>query len=257
MRYTILYPQPELKDFISHFWITSAVGHRDEMNTIYYSTAHSMANIVFGFKGNERYPDPAFTCFQGQTSRPEEIQIPDEGFFKILGVSIYSYAIPQFFNALASDLSNRSIPLSVFWGSQENLLAEMMASSFSSEKCVSILSNYLQSKLIDKQNKDKAIIKAAEQIRQDNGNVNFEALSSELNLSQKQFTRRFKIHMGFNPKLYARIVRFESVFYNVMKYSNLTEAACMNGYYDQAHFIREFKTFTGHSPNKFFAMADL
>lgn len=257
MKYTILYPQQELKDYVSHFWITSIEGHRGEMNTTHYSTAYSLANIVVAFKGSESSPYPAFIHFKGQTPTPDEIQIPDEGFFKIFGVSIYPYAIPQFFNASASELKNQSVPLSTLWGSQENLLIEMLESSLATKKCISILSNYLQSQLLGNQFKDEIIIKATKQIRQDNGNINMERLSHELSLSQKQFTRRFKISTGFNPKLYARIIRFESVLYNVMKYSSLTEAAYMNGYYDQAHCIQDFKDFTGHSPNKFFAIAHL
>lgn len=257
MRYTILYPRPELKKFVSHFWITSKDVQKGGMNRLHYSTACSLANIVFAFKGIESNPVPAFTHFQGQTSLPEQIHIPEEGFLKIFGISIYSYAIPQLFNALAPELINRSIPLSSLWGSQENILIEMMASSLATEKCISILSNYLQSQLRESRYTDELVIKATDQIRTVNGNINMERLSSELCLSQKQFTRRFKIQTGFNPKLYARIIRFESTLYTMMEYSSLTEAACMNGYYDQAHFIQDFKTFTGHNPNQFLTVSDL
>lgn len=258
MRYTILYPPPELKDFVSHFWISSIKGQSEDLNnTFHYSTAYSLANIVIAFRGSESNPSPAFSQFQGQTAIPQKIRIPDEGFVKIFGVSIYSHAIPQFFNVLASEISNQSIPLSNFWGNQDNLFTEMMAASLYTEDCINSLSDYLKSQLSVNRFKDKIVIKATNQIRQDNGNINMERLSHELNLSYKQFARRFKIHTGFNPKLYARIIRFESVLYNTMKYTSLTEAAYMNGYYDQAHCIRDFKDFTGYSPQKFFAITSL
>lgn len=258
MRHTILYPPTELKDFVSHFWISSIKGQNDDLkSTIHYSTACSLANIVIAFKGSKSNPCPAFAQFQGPYTTPQEVPIPDEGFFLMFGASIYPYAIPHFFNAFASDFNNQSVPLSTFWGSQENVFTDMLAASLSSEKCITILSNYLQSKQSGNRFLDERIVKATIQIREDKGNSNMVRLSHELSLSQKQFTRRFKIQTGFNPKLYARIIRFESVLYNRMEYSNLTEAAYMNGYFDQAHCIQDFKDFTGYSPHKFFAIAPL
>lgn len=257
-RYTILYPPPALKDFVSHFWISSIKGQNDEFkSTTHYSPACSLANIVFAFRGSKSDPCPAFAQFQGPTTTPQEIPIPDEGFIKMFGASIYPYAIPHFFNASASDFYNRSVPLSVFGSFQETVFTDMIAASLATEKCITVLSDNLQSLRSGNQFLDERIVKATRQIRQEKGNSNMERLSQELSLSQKQFTRRFKIQTGFNPKLYARIIRFESVLYNRMEYSSLTEAAYLNGYYDQAHCIQDFKNFTGYSPQKFFTIASL
>jgi AraC-like DNA-binding protein len=61
------------------------------------------------------------------------------------------------------------------------------------------ITSYLQSQLLGNRFKDELIVKATKPIRHDNGNINMERLSHELSLSQKQFTRRFKIYTGFNP----------------------------------------------------------
>ncbi|MBS2100932.1 helix-turn-helix domain-containing protein [Carboxylicivirga linearis] len=256
MRYTILNPPLELKDFVSHFWISSTERNNKSRNTTENTTACSLANIIIGFKGSEENPSPAFTLFQGQTSFPKEIQISKNGFFKIFGIAIYPHTIYQLFNILASEVNNQSIPISSFWSTQENLLSEMIANSLVTPKCINILSNYLHTLLLNTKDKDQIVINAAKQIRQINGNLNIEKLSREFCLSQKQFSRRFKKHIGFTPKLYARIVRFESVFYNILKYSNFTQAAYASGYYDQSHFIQDFRVFTGYSPNKFFALSN-
>lgn len=237
MKYVILYPRHELKDFVSHFWVTTNGGYKGDIHNTHYSTACSLANLVFGFKEGETSPYPAFAQLQGHTEMPQEIQVPCSGYVKIFGISIYSYAIPHLFNASASELFNRSVPVSAFWRNCENVLSEMIDASLVTDKCIDILSSCLQSQLVSKQCRDEVIIKATKEILQRNGNIWLERLSHDLSLSQKQFTRRFKNQTGFNPKVYSRIVRFESVLYNVLNYSSLSEAAYMHGYYDQAHFI--------------------
>ena len=252
MKYVIQYPRHELKDFVSHFWVTTNGVYKGDIHNTHYSTACSLANLIFGFKEGETSLYPAFAQLQGHTEMPEEIQIPDSGYVKIFGISIYSYAIPQLFRTSASELCNRSVPVSAFWSNFKNVLTEMIEASLVTDTCIDILSNYIRSQLVSKQYHDEIIIKATKEIIQRNGNISLERLSHDLSLSQKQFTRRFKNQTGFNPKVYSRIVRFESVLYNVMNYSSLSEAAYMHGYYDQAHFIQDFKAFSGHSPNKFF-----
>lgn len=68
---------------------------------------------------------------------------------------------------------------------------------------------------------------------------------------------RFKVFTGFNPKLYSRIIRFESVIKNHSNARNLTDLSYLNNYYDQAHFIHDFKSFTGFSPKSFWKLSQV
>ena len=117
------------------------------------------------------------------------------------------------------------------------------------------LADFFKAKLADAPFNDKLIIKAVKRIRQCHGNISIEKLSHEFCYSQKQFNRRFKEYDCFNPKLFARIIRFESALKNCGSHTNLTGTAYDYGYYDQAHFVRDFKIFAGYSPNKFFELS--
>ncbi len=70
----------------------------------------------------------------------------------------------------------------------------------------------------------------------------------------RQFERKFKQFSGFSPKLFSRIIRFQSA---IKKYDDkkmpLTEIAYECGYYDQSHFIHDFKEFSGYSPMQYFS----
>ena len=79
--------------------------------------------------------------------------------------------------------------------------------------------------------------------------LNITDLAKNAPISQRQFERSFKEVAGFTPKLYARIKRFETT---LNKSGSLTEIALDAGYFDQAHFIRDFKAFTGLQPRNYF-----
>lgn len=80
-------------------------------------------------------------------------------------------------------------------------------------------------------------------------------LADEISVSQKHFERLFARYIGFRPSLFARIVRFQQAMYSAMtqpKALTLGQLALAAGYYDQAHFTKDFKHFSGITPNSFF-----
>lgn len=84
-------------------------------------------------------------------------------------------------------------------------------------------------------------------------NLNIELLSQKLGISKPTLFRLFKNHLGQSPKDYLKTIRFRNVLNEILnKQHTLTSIAHLNQYYDQAHFINDFKTFSGHSPKKLF-----
>jgi AraC-like DNA-binding protein len=72
-------------------------------------------------------------------------------------------------------------------------------------------------------------------------------------LGIKQFERIFSKYVGVNPKKFASIVRFQNVLQTNSKGKRrLSQIAVYNGYYDQSHFIHDFKSLTGLTPKAFF-----
>jgi len=90
------------------------------------------------------------------------------------------------------------------------------------------------------------------------GVVDISAMHYESGLSVKQFERRFKAITGFPPKYFARISRFQAVkdSYALGQFASMTSLAYSGNYYDQSHFNREFKEFSGVQPLQYFKRAD-
>ena len=72
-------------------------------------------------------------------------------------------------------------------------------------------------------------------------------------MSRKHLGKLFRAHVGLTPKVYARMFRFRRAIELVQQGQRLdwTRVAMACGYYDQAHFNREFREFAGMSPGEF------
>lgn len=86
------------------------------------------------------------------------------------------------------------------------------------------------------------------------GNKNIfsiDLLSRELRISDATLFRLFKSNLGQNPKSYIKTLRFRNVMNDILKpETSFTHLAYQNQYYDQAHFIKDFKTLAGFSPKQ-------
>lgn len=78
--------------------------------------------------------------------------------------------------------------------------------------------------------------------------VSVAAVARALGLSERQLERRFLRQVGITPKRFASLRRFERAVALAARSGSLTEVALEAGYYDQSHFIRDFRRYTGASP---------
>src|SRR5690606_23238707 len=98
---------------------------------------------------------------------------------------------------------------------------------------------------------DKLIVEAVKLIVQSKGTIRIRELNEKLAISQSPFEKRFRKTVGTTAKKFASIVRFNSVLEGISETKTLTEICYENNFFDQAHFIKDFKQFTGDTPDNF------
>ena len=78
-------------------------------------------------------------------------------------------------------------------------------------------------------------------------------VAGELGVSHKHLIQRFRDEVGLTPKRFCRIRRFRSVLSAIQNQHTVdwADLACACGYFDQAHFIREFRDFSGLNPSAY------
>jgi AraC-like DNA-binding protein len=174
--------------------------------------------------------------------------------FGMFGAYLYPYAIPRFFNMPATELTNQLPGMETLAGNEGKELEEKIMMAENNLQRTKILTAFLEKRLCKNQEQQKEIMSAVNFIIQNNGAVNIAALSGQCYLSTRQFERKFKECSGFSPKLFSRITRFQSALSEYgNKNKSLTHIAYDCGYYDQSHFIHDFKEFSGYQPGDYFA----
>jgi len=93
---------------------------------------------------------------------------------------------------------------------------------------------------------------ALHHLRRSNGTVRIKALAEALNTSQDPLEKQFRRLVGASPKQFAAILRFRQLIARHAVGQALTGLAYEAGYFDQSHFIHDFKAFTGQTPQAFF-----
>lgn len=142
----------------------------------------------------------------------------------------------------------------VFKGAALREILERLAEAPHNRARVMLVEDFLQKEL----NAGKplpAIGDAVRIIKQHNGVVRVKELAASLHISQDAFEKRFRALIGSTPKQYASIIRLRNLITKYPGYASLTEATYQAGYFDQSHFIKDFRAFTGHAPKEFFNTA--
>jgi AraC-like DNA-binding protein len=104
---------------------------------------------------------------------------------------------------------------------------------------------------------DPLIANAVQKIKEVKGDIKISHLLKELYISKDPFEKKFRQAVGTTPKQFANIIRLRNSITNYTENKSLSEIALETGYYDQSHFIHEFKLFTGQTPLHFFRKPDL
>ncbi|WP_027382498.1 helix-turn-helix domain-containing protein [Epilithonimonas caeni] len=151
----------------------------------------------------------------------------------------------------ANELFNLSLSLDyIFDKNNVTEVEEQLVIATTDKQRIKIIEFFLISHLKDIET-DKLILEAVKLIYQSNGTIRIKELSDKLFISQSPFEKRFRKVVGTTAKKFASIVRFNTVLENLNETKSLTEICYENNFFDQAHFIKDFKKFTGDTPENF------
>ncbi len=157
----------------------------------------------------------------------------------------------QFFRMPMNALSNTTAGLSDVWMHLAEEIEDKLASALSNDFRVEIVQEYLLQQLANNK-RDLQIEHCLKEVQDSSGLINVSKLSQNLGISQRHLSRKFQQCIGLSPKEYLRMSRFLRSLSYLKSYPafSLTEIAYQSGYYDQAHFNRDYRTFSGHTPGE-------
>lgn len=258
MKYLTINPPPKLAKFVRSFWILEDEVHPGKPY-IHRVMADGCAEMIFHYQtafdeifDNDKIETSFHSGLHGQSQYFRRFIVRQN--FGIFGVYLYPFVLPLLFSMPSNELSNEMPDLPTLLGKEGLILEERMMLAKNNEERVRIISEFLERRIGKNYLDEPAVFSTISYIIKTKGIANVQQLAEKSCLSTRQFERKFKTFSGFSPKLYSRIVRFQSalnMYGNAEK--SLTEIAYECGYYDQSHFIHDFKEFSGQHPGLFFS----
>ena len=204
--------------------------------------------ITYEKDGEVTIPDRVH--FNGIRNKAEIIR--QSGKLKVFGISFYPQGIYPLLQVPLKEFTGKVTGLSDVLGNFSGLIAEIMADNkFSAEDRISKLEKVMLEKM------DCSSLNSEEgRIFKDfyDNDENVKDFCDKSGINIKYLERLFFKYTGVSPKVFSRITRFQRVSREMLynrNYNSLTELAYDSGYYDQTHFIKEFREFSEVTPGKF------
>ena len=169
----------------------------------------------------------------------------------ILGIKLHPAAFYELFEKVTSTFTDQVVPLEGLIGSKVLPLKKIQSKGLAIKDKVSIAESWLATFLNELKTQSR-VRQSLQKIFETHGMTDMDVIANEIQISTRQLERQFKKVIGLTPKFYSRIVRFNYIF-EVMKDQNDSwiRTALQSGYFDQSHFIKNFKEFTGEEPSSY------
>ncbi len=255
--FDLIEPTGILKKFIKNYYVVETCNSIDYL-PVQRVFPHGNASLLFHYgspskfqpKNSEAYIEPRLLIC-GQQSSFYDLSLA--GNTAMIFIVFKPHGLKAFFNFPMSELLNENISLETLLKSEAAELEEQLLEAETMEERIVFLETFLIKKLI-LNNDFERIEYAIKLIEHTKGQIKIQHLAQKACLGIKQFERIFSKQVGLNPKKFSNIIRFQDMLQTKKKYPNLnlSHLAYDHGYYDQSHFIHDFKNITGLNPKVFF-----
>ncbi|MCA0457867.1 MAG: helix-turn-helix domain-containing protein [Chloroflexi bacterium] len=157
-----------------------------------------------------------------------------------------------FFRLPLNELTDNEVTLDNLWGRFAHDLTDQLAAARTAREKIAHLEAALLCRLDQLPTLNPTLQQAVSTVRQANGDITITDLRTRLALSERQLERGFHQWVGLSPRQFARVTRFRQVVDLLHQPAlSLTQIAYRAGYYDQAHFIHDFKSLAGLTPRDY------
>lgn len=174
----------------------------------------------------------------------------------VIGVHFKPGGAFPFLPPPAHELRDEHVDLEAIWGLEARFLRERLLAAATPEGKFAVLEQALLARLGRIPEPHGAVLHALRCIDGAPHLQTIAGLTERLGLRPKRFIQLFTEQVGLTPKVYCRIQRFQRVIAQVGQQRRVdwADVAAGCGYYDQAHFIRDFRAFSGLNPGTYLGL---
>lgn len=254
MPYVHYRPLPPLSQFVEMFWYYE--GEAGSLHTKERLLPQGSSELVVNLREDEIRLYDRKNLKESHKLGAAAICGPHSQFFVIdtaeqdcvAGAHFRAGGAFPFFNLPFSELHNEHISLDVLWGRAAIRLRDRLLEEPTPERKLRRFEQMLLEQICRPLGRHRAVNYALVRLGADHGTIS--ELSDEIGISTRRLVDVFTNQVGLTPKLFARVQRFQNVIQNLSSEQDVdwVGVALNCGYYDQAHFIHDFRNFSGLSP---------
>ena len=252
-KFDIIKPPHQLKDYVLYYWVFEGEASRDLPYT-HKMLPNGFSEVIGMYKGsyaegengksNVRSPTVMVT---GQMDKPISYRLEED--FGIFGACLYPYTLSALFSVNGVDLKNRHLRASHFIPAGTSCL-ESFSNAKTNQERMTHISNFFSQTLDQTSGENATVFEAIRSLLKES-KAKVRQVAEEHGLSPRHLQRQCKKFTGFTPKQLLRISRIQRAL-NQPSPQSLTALAMDLEYYDQSHFIQDFKEITGLTPGDYY-----
>jgi AraC-like DNA-binding protein len=257
MKHQIFEPNSNLVAFVKCYWVLESP--KEDTPTRNTIVPDGCMKLIFHYGDLYTYHQENGStivlpkCFIiGQLTRPYEVEPLGETatFF----VCFHPNGFLPFSRIPIKEMENKAVPLEKLFGKEGQEIGESVLNANSTAERINLIEAFLFERLTDEKTVDQIVKATVETILTANGQFSVNELSTQNNINRRQLVRKFSSAIGLSPKQLSKTIRIQATLKTLLttEVSSFTELAYENEYFDQAHFIKDFKEFTGLTPKEFF-----
>jgi AraC-like DNA-binding protein len=244
-------PPEALRSIIECYWIAES---NDPTPIIEKIIPDGYTEIIFHYgdpyliRLKNTWEQQSKDLVAGQITRHFFLQ--NTGHAGVIGIKLKPTALTHLYGIHQNTLTDKVINLAEIQQMSAEIPELDLRNTTDHEERIAVLNKYFQS--IVSRFKQGVADRAVEMILVANGMLSVNDITSTLFVTERQLERLFKNYIGLSPKFYCRIIRFNYIFQCMQKESTKWADVLYDaGFYDQSHFIRNFKAFTGEEPSSY------
>jgi AraC-like DNA-binding protein len=257
MKHEIIEPCADLAQFVKCYWTLESPEEKTPVrNTI---VPDGCMKLIFHYGEAYKHYDengiaeilPKYFLI-GQLTKPYEVEpIGETGTFF---VCFHPNGFLPFATTPIKEMENTTVPLETLFQDGGQEIGESILCAHSTSERVRLIEAFLLNRLTDTETIDHIVKSTVETILTANGQLTVDQLSQQAQINRRQLVRKFSSSIGLSPKQLSKTIRLQATLKTLLSQKNtsLTDLAYENEFYDQAHFIKDFREFTGLTPKEFY-----
>jgi AraC-like DNA-binding protein len=256
-------PHPEIAPFIHHFWVFGSPEGlpAGDARVVVPNGRHKLivpyrnglrARSAAAPESRAQHHGAGDPVVVGLWEEPSIIASSREETCTI-GVELPPHGLVRFFPVEAHELTGRIVPLAEVLGRAGRELGARVAEAPSAERAVDLVQEFLRARLRDRAADPGPVDAALGLLARSDYAMEIGELERRMGYSRRYLHALFVRQVGLAPKRLAGVLAFERLYRRFAQERSVTQLKqdALEIFYDQSHFIRTFRRFTGFSPGKF------